>query len=542
MYNDAYHQALKDGKAKNQRIPVMIVGQDRAGKTSLMKHLLGLPFNSEEPSTVGIELEVIELTEQNSEEPWQKKREKQLMVRQEEAKDQILRQVAEMATKAPAKPDEEYRGHGLPESKTYQEEYPKTVTYSKESVSLSSDDVEKVALLTETTVDVEASSGIRVFVHDLSGQSIFYETHHHFLKLHCPYVVVHDLTKPLDEPAHPRFKSKLTGNEVDLQNPFLVTNLDYLLMWLAALDNLGGCEKEKLTSFALPPVLIALTNCDQFEGDVEAVKQRIKEVVRKRAAGNVFVEPFIINNASPERSGVVIRNLRKKLFELCKEILDKQPEFPINWLNLEVAFGQILSEKRNYVSIEEARNVARECNVKRFDDAVAFLHRQGSIVCPTGSNHVVLNPPFLMNLFTDIITVPEEEQAINSPYFQKLREHGILMREFLLNHRHGKLLEELMMRFSLICPFEREGESAYLVPSVAPIMAKGKEIEGILSTSPIAALYIAFRNSHLPPGVFVRVLVMLMNQCRGELSGQQPKLYCNYCLVSFKFHEGNFCV
>lgn len=36
---------------------VMIVGQERAGKTSLKKSLLGMPFNKEEESTVAIEVD-----------------------------------------------------------------------------------------------------------------------------------------------------------------------------------------------------------------------------------------------------------------------------------------------------------------------------------------------------------------------------------------------------------------------------------------------------------------------------------------------------
>ena len=35
----------------------MIVGQERAGKTSLKKSLLGMPFNKEEESTVRIEVD-----------------------------------------------------------------------------------------------------------------------------------------------------------------------------------------------------------------------------------------------------------------------------------------------------------------------------------------------------------------------------------------------------------------------------------------------------------------------------------------------------
>lgn len=53
----AYRNALKTGKVKVYRARIMLIGQDRAGKTSLKKSLLGLPFNPEEDSTDGIEVD-----------------------------------------------------------------------------------------------------------------------------------------------------------------------------------------------------------------------------------------------------------------------------------------------------------------------------------------------------------------------------------------------------------------------------------------------------------------------------------------------------
>ena len=35
----------------------MLLGQDRAGKTSLKKSLLGMPFNPKEESTIGVEVD-----------------------------------------------------------------------------------------------------------------------------------------------------------------------------------------------------------------------------------------------------------------------------------------------------------------------------------------------------------------------------------------------------------------------------------------------------------------------------------------------------
>ena len=53
----AYENALRTGKVNVYRARIMLIGQDRAGKTSLKKCFLGLPFDPEEDSTVGIEVD-----------------------------------------------------------------------------------------------------------------------------------------------------------------------------------------------------------------------------------------------------------------------------------------------------------------------------------------------------------------------------------------------------------------------------------------------------------------------------------------------------
>ena len=53
----AYENALRIGKVKVYRARIILIGQDRAGKTSLKKSLLGLRFDPEEQSTSGIEVD-----------------------------------------------------------------------------------------------------------------------------------------------------------------------------------------------------------------------------------------------------------------------------------------------------------------------------------------------------------------------------------------------------------------------------------------------------------------------------------------------------
>ena len=52
-----YEEAVRDGFVNVYRGRIILVGQDRAGKTSLKKTLLGLPFDFKEQSTDGIEIE-----------------------------------------------------------------------------------------------------------------------------------------------------------------------------------------------------------------------------------------------------------------------------------------------------------------------------------------------------------------------------------------------------------------------------------------------------------------------------------------------------
>ena len=46
-----------EGKAKVRRLPIMLIGQNRAGKTSLKRSLKGEKFNANENSTSGIEVD-----------------------------------------------------------------------------------------------------------------------------------------------------------------------------------------------------------------------------------------------------------------------------------------------------------------------------------------------------------------------------------------------------------------------------------------------------------------------------------------------------
>ena len=58
--SEAYNNALAEGQTCVKRVPLMLVGQDRSGKTSVKKSLKGICFNPNEDSTVGIDVDTYE--------------------------------------------------------------------------------------------------------------------------------------------------------------------------------------------------------------------------------------------------------------------------------------------------------------------------------------------------------------------------------------------------------------------------------------------------------------------------------------------------
>ena len=525
MYSKAYYKALENGEARNTRIPIMIVGNDRVGKSSLRKHLLGLPFHIEEPSTNGIEVDVVELTGENAKDPWRTIGGR-FFTSAEEAKKEAFKNAATLC-----------------KSKVESNSQDDLYFENKKTFRLASKIIKKIQAY---DIRSEQSAPVKVFIHDFAGQSVFYDTHFCFLKMLCPYLLVVDASVDLDKPAQHRFKSKSINFERKLNDPLLETNLDCLLSWLTVLERLSDFfnenhEREDL-EFTLQPVVIVLTNVDRCKGNIEKTVKRIKALLSEKAFQNVLQDKiFLIDNKSLERNGSEIRKLRELLYELCTSILKKQPPMPIRWLQFEgVLSDMMINAGKMHISIEHARGVAKICNIDEVDALLKFLHHQAVIVHHSKSPVVVLDPPSLMNLFTEIITVPPKKIPKDAPSYGLLMSKGILMQDYIRRKVDGKLLEDLMKQFSLICPWQYEGKCAYIVPSVAPLMDEGEDIHERLSTSQIIPVFIDFNWSYIPLGYYTRLQIQMIKHCSEHLLLRIPGIYCNYTLLSFCRPEGEF--
>ena len=93
----AFQRAMRNGRVQVYRGRIMLLGQDRAGKTSLKKSLLGIPFNPEEENTVGVEVDPSKFeVDVDKVQNWQRTEQKKLDV--SEFADDIARIIAKDLT------------------------------------------------------------------------------------------------------------------------------------------------------------------------------------------------------------------------------------------------------------------------------------------------------------------------------------------------------------------------------------------------------------------------------------------------------------
>jgi len=161
----------------------------------------------------------------------------------------------------------------------------------------------------------EEESVVTVDVWDFAGQRQYYTNHPLFSSSRAVYILVHDLSKPLQAPAEPSVRQGCC--DIPLQNPNNETNLDNLLSWLALINNLPSVEKEteiggqSKLPYLRPPVFIVGTHADNPVQDIAVMKSQIQRGISGTECGKHVVRPlFNIANAHSNMWNRIKRILR----------------------------------------------------------------------------------------------------------------------------------------------------------------------------------------------------------------------------------------
>ena len=509
----AYKKALSEGRTCIKRVPIMLIGQDRSGKTSLAKSLKGERFNSEEDSTVGIHVDPSYF--KMSTEIWKpgEKDEQQNVVRACSYEHHAARLIVKNLSEEESVPRQESLESDRIEH-LVQVESVKTSTCAQDenmidscsqsvsnsesddlpvgsvSISMSQDHTisdqqpadniqtvpDDVASLVEVLLrkddDSEREEDIYFVLWDFGGQTVYYTTHPLFLMSRAIYLLVFDLSRHL----HHRAKSVMKqGMFKKLQDSFrLKTNADYLDFWMSSVASLAIQDKSNSKKTKsdmlpeLPPVFLVCTHSDKAYdgGDPRELGRTVFGHLQTKPYKNHLHDVFIVDNtkSGQELECPEVLRLRQEICAVAEELPHMKEAVPIKWLKFEKEMQAKKDEGNKWIFVEEAKEIAGEvCNVfddEEFTTLLNFLHDQRILIhfedTPELNKMVVLDIQWLIDIFKEVITIrpfDSKEKKFKELWF-RLEKEGVL-EEPLLEHVWGPLYHKVDTCQSLIAIMEK---------------------------------------------------------------------------------------
>ena len=377
----AYQKALRDGKTCDRRVPVMIIGQDRSGKTSLKKSLKGELFNPDEDSTIGIEVDpsLCQVTtevwkaRENLESPDEKvamegkfahhaarliqknlieqqsrkeTRKRKLQSDHKESEPQVShtrkdslntvntvnKPLNEKVVKSNTKKIPDVASNESGSSKTAAA--PEHKGSSLEEASTLPEEIQK--LLPAKFESMEDDDAIEFLLWDFAGQSVFYTTHVLFLSQIAMYILTHDLSKELDAKAVPLVKCDMYERVVS-DSKCERTNMDFVHHWLMSvhafsLDPESSNSNAKHLPPKLPAVFLVGTHADKCTNPRRVLMEIFSNLEGKCYVGHVMREVFTVDNTrsgSEQGEDEGVKRLRQAILQAARQLPHVKKEIPL---------------------------------------------------------------------------------------------------------------------------------------------------------------------------------------------------------------------
>ena len=430
MAVEAYNRAVLDGKTSTKRVPIMLIGQDRTGKTSLKKSLKGEKFNVKEPSTVGIDTdpnyfhisteawrtgEKDNVTEPISEVLFERhvakyicgelKNIEKLPVGVQTSPSQPFIEPCRSSTeslltesKVSAKRHSRPFKENVPDSgasslettlqnvESISTTEPLLIDVRERAKSLSHPLEEKVPDSIATLVarmlqeDEKAQEENEIFsiIWDFGGQSVYYATHPIFLTQSAIYILACDLSRNPYKKADTVVRQGLYKTHED--SCCNKTNLDYLDFWLSSVYSLvdpdafgqDTCPSEATTA-RLPPVFFVCTHADEpyrSATDPRGLALDIFGFLRtKPYKSHLFEDVFVVDNtkSGSENECPEVVRLREKLRSVAQSLPQVREGIPLKWLRFEQILRLLREKHYKWMPFNEARQIATD-NCGIYDD------------------------------------------------------------------------------------------------------------------------------------------------------------------------------
>ena len=572
----AYNKALNEGKTRFKRLPIMVIGQDRSGKTSLKNSMMGKPFNPDEDSTVGIDVgpshfnvstDICLPGENTVNNQAQNNFREALSFEHHMARlvVEVLTDYRSIDLKEDLPSNEAKIASSSATSKNAIESVQESGAHSlarqeeKNCILKIPDEVaERIKNLLQEVEKERVGDDAEMYsiVWDFAGQPVYYATHPLFLTQRAVYLLVFDLSRGLHARADPTVKQGMYSMILD--NHDCKSNLDYLdfwMTWVASIANQDENQQIRLdqSPMNIPPVFLVCTHADEPCGGADPfvlAREVFGSLETKPYKNQLYQDVFVVDNTKSGSTAECseVKRLWEKVLAVAKELPQMKEDYPIKWLRFEKALQTTVKEGKKWISLEETRLIASKlCLIeddKGFATLLNFLHDQRILIhfdsSPLLNNMVILDPQWLVDLFTSVITVkPGPYEGKERKLWRRLQTEGILEYKLLelvwdpllIPKEIFPSLLEIMEKFSLLCPWPSSDASCgkqYLVPSML-MSHPPRNIIKLVASAQIPSFYIRFESGQVPPGFFPRLVLQFFQWGQDEFwSAENPQLYANF--------------
>ncbi|XP_019640924.1 PREDICTED: uncharacterized protein LOC109482588 [Branchiostoma belcheri] len=431
----AFKQAASSGTKPVFRTRLMLVGQDRVGKTSLKKSLTGQTYDSGEISTDGIdtadacEINVQDATswkvhgkqEGNTDtgkkgvldgsfgvEEEYAQAVAQNIVKALVAERRKNREAVEPTKQAETPKSLAKNAHGAPstdhdEQPTEADQVIEVYSKAPEPVenSLKDNDLLKdmpprvVELVTGLLKEAEEHGlehspaqeatrpNIIMKIWDFAGQSVYYTTHQVFLTPRAVYTVAFNLCHDLDAKALTQVrrsegsddKAKIEWEESEM------TNMDFLEFWVSSIHahTADNKPRQRQNGHKSPPVFIVGTHRNSLDPDPDVCEKKTREIFAKiqknmkgrPMEGHVVTPYYAVENGLEDDSEIA------KLRQHIEEVAYGEPymgeHMPIRWLKFEQFVAQEVENGVDSLSLEQVQESVKKFGIDSRDELIAML-------------------------------------------------------------------------------------------------------------------------------------------------------------------------
>ncbi|XP_072172337.1 uncharacterized protein [Diadema setosum] len=528
----AYAEAARDGTKKVYRTRLMLVGQERVGKTSLKKSLTDQRFDENEAITDGVETTSgcdisIELAKAGGKWCIHQKKGAADEVNEDSYKQALADAIAKQLIISSRKKDQpENQGPDTTDGIGLNPSEMESLLDPSPSSGAASPSIEppmpqQIASLVERMLkeqlrlkqsgpvggavgganpDSSSDGEVSLSIWDFAGHDVYYTTHQVFLSWRAVYIVVFDLSHDLHSVVPPEARDEIY--ETAKQNSKSeLTCLQFITFWLnsifahavapSSVTKNSTCKTHQKS----PPIFIVGTHKQSIEGDAKARDKKVKaafDAIRKTIQKkpyecHVIPRYYAVDNSLGEDDKEIVA-LREHIERVAKEEPYMGEKMPIKYLLFEEALS---GNKINFMSLDQVRDMMREVSTYSDQELVTmlhFYHDLGFIVYfgevetedeeEEEESHlrdiVILNPQWLIDVFKQVITVlePSKRDGIVSDAWTKLEQDGVL-EERLIHHMWEGFLEQKGALVQLMAKFDLICEAPPLKPEST--MSDGEE-------------------------------------------------------------------